>query len=169
MKQNFYLQYVLLVVAQILICNFFHFTPYVTLSILPVLALCVPVKVSTPAGLMIAFATGLAVDFLAEGVVGINTFALVSVALVRRGLVRRIFGEELIVRGENFSVRRAGPLKVTFAIFLVQTLFMVLYIWADGASARPFSFNLWRVVASIAAGVLIGFPIADMLTPEDRR
>ena len=169
MKQKFFIRYILLVIIQILLCNYFRFTPYVMLSILPVLVLCIPTRVSTIAGMFIAFATGLAVDFLAEGVVGINTFALVPIALMRRGLVRAVFGEELLLRGENFSMRKFGPIKVIFVLFLVQTIFLILYIWADGGAARPFSFNLWRYLASVAAGTLLSIAVADVLTPDERR
>lgn len=169
MRRKFIFQYILLVIVQILLCNYFRFTPYVMLSILPVLVLCIPTRVSTVAGMFIAFATGLAVDFLAEGVAGINTFALVPVALMRRGLIRLVFGDELIIRGENFSMRKFGPLKVFFVIFVVQTVFLLLYIWADGGSARPFSFNLWRYLASVAAGTLLSIAVADILSPDDRR
>ena len=169
MRHSFTLQYILLVIAQMLLCNYFRFTPYLTLSILPVLVLCIPTKVGTIPGMLIAFATGLAVDFLAEGVVGINTFALVPVALMRRGVIRLLFGEELLVRGENFSIRKFGLLKVVFAIFLVHTVFLVLYIWADGAWLRPLSFNLWRYVLSAVTGILLSLAVADILTPENRR
>ena len=169
MKQKFIVQYILLVVVQIILCNFFRFTPYVMLSILPVLVLCIPTRVSTIGGLFIAFATGLCVDFLAEGVAGINTFALVPVAIMRRGLIRLVFGEELIIRGENFSMKKFGPIKVVFVIFLVQTVFLILYLWADGASVRPFSFNLWRYLASVGAGTLLSIAVADVLSPDDRR
>ena len=169
MKQRFTVQYILLVLVQLLLCNYFRFTPYVMLSILPVLVLCIPTRVGTVAGLFIAFFTGLSVDFLAEGVVGINTFALVPVALLRRGLIRLVFGEELLLRGENFSMKKFGPLKVLFVIFLVQTIFLLLYIWADGGAVRPFSFNLWRYLASVLAGTLLSVAVADILSPDDRR
>ena len=78
-RSNFFLVYLLLVVAQILICNYFHLTPYVTLSLLPVMVLCLPVRVSTLGALFIAFATGMSVDFLAEGLPGLNTLALLPV------------------------------------------------------------------------------------------
>ena len=169
MRQNFAVQYILLVIAQMLLCNYFRFTPYLTLTILPVLVLCIPTRVNTILGMVIAFATGLAVDFLADGVVGLNSFALVPVALLRRGIVRFVFGEELIVRGENFSIRKFGLPKVIFAIFIVQTVFLVLYIWADGAWLRTFGFNLWRYFISALAGTLLSIAVADVLTPEDRR
>lgn len=69
MKKNFFLYYILLVIAQVLISEWFTFSPYLTLSILPVLVLCIPTRYSTIASMLIAFATGFAVDFLSEGLV----------------------------------------------------------------------------------------------------
>ena len=152
-----------------LLCNFFHLTPYVMLSVLPVAVLCIPSRVGTVPAMFIAFATGLLVDLLAEGVVGLNTFALVPVAFVRQGLCRFIFGDELQERGEDFSVRKYGLGKVAFAVTLVQALFLVLYLWADGAGARPLLFNLVRFAASLVTGSVLGVIIAEVMVPVDRR
>ena len=45
MRNNFTVLYVLLVAAQMLICNYLHLTPYIMLSLLPALILCLPTKV----------------------------------------------------------------------------------------------------------------------------
>jgi len=169
MKQPFFIYYVILVAAQMLICNFFRFTPWIMLSILPVLVLCIPTRYGTTTAMLIAFATGLTVDFLAEGLAGINTLALVPVALSRRFICDSIFGTELTARGEDFSFRKYGAVKVIFAILLVQALFLAIYIWADGAEARPLLFSLGRFTASLGAGVLVSIPIAEMITPDDRK
>ena len=169
MKNNFLILYLLLIVAQMLICNFLHLTAYVTPSLLPALVLCIPTKVRTAAALPVAFLTGLAVDLIAEGAVGLNTAALLPVALLRRSICDFIFGEELVVREEDFSIRKYGLTKVVFAVFLVQSIFLTVYLWADGAAARPLSFNLIRFAASLTAGVLLGTPVVDLLTPDDRR
>ncbi|MBQ8022076.1 MAG: hypothetical protein IJ255_05250 [Bacteroidales bacterium] len=169
MKKNFILLYVLLVAAQMLICNYLHLTSYVQLSLLPALILCLPTRVRTSVALLIAFATGMAVDLIAEGAPGINTVALLPVALLRRTVCDFIFGEELVLREEEFSIRKYGLPKVLFALFLVQALFLLIYLWADGAGTRPFLFNLIRFGASLAAGMLLGIPVTDMLTPDDRK
>ena len=120
MKNNFLVQYILLVAAQMLICNYLHLSPYLMLTVLPVLVLCLPTKVSTAVALLIAFATGLSVDLIAEGAPGINTVALLPVALLRRGICDFIFGEELVIRGEDFSIRKYGvPLAFFQRIILV--------------------------------------------------
>ena len=166
---NFFLVYLLLVVAQILICNYFHLTPYVTLSLLPVMILCLPTRISTTVALFIAFATGLTVDFLAEGLIGLNTLALLPVAFLRIPLIKIIFGEDLLSRKEDFTVRKNGIGKVSLAILLVQALFLLLYIWADGAGTRPAWFNLLRFGASLLVGYAAAIIVIDALTPDTRK
>lgn len=168
-RSNFFLVYLLLVVAQILICNYFHLTPYVTLSLLPVMVLCLPTRVSTLGALFIAFATGLSVDFLAEGLLGLNTLALLPVAFLRIPLIKLIFGEDLLSRGEDFTVRKNGIGKVTLAVILVEALFLLLYIWADGAGTRPFWFNALRFGLSLAAGYAAAIIVIDALAPDSRK
>ena len=169
MKNNFLVFYLLFIMAQMLICNYLHLTAYITPSLLPALVLCLPTKIRTAVALPVAFLTGLAVDMIAEGALGMNTVALLPVALLRRSICNALFGEELVVRGEDFSVRKYGLPKVLFAVFLVQSLFLAVYLWADGASARTLSFNLTRFAASLAAGMLLSIPVVNMLTPDDRR
>ena len=58
MKQyNFFLTYALLVLIQMVICNYFHLSAYILLSILPVMVLCIPIRYSTTMALCIAFVT----------------------------------------------------------------------------------------------------------------
>jgi hypothetical protein len=151
-KSGFWVAYFLLLVAQILLSNYFLFTPYITLSILPVMVLCISTRIAPYVCMLIAFGSGLMVDWLSEGVLGLNAFALVPVALLRNPVIHLVYGEGLFTRKEDFTVRKNGIGKVTLAILLVQALFLLLYIWADGAGTRPFWFNALRFGASLAAG-----------------
>ena len=168
-KGKFYLVYVLLVVAQMLLCNYLHVSPYLTLSILPVMVLCLPIRVPTFWAMVLAFLTGLSVDLLAEGVLGLNVLALVPVAFARKEIIRLVFGGDLFARKEDFSVQKNGLGAVALAIFLVQALFLAIYIWADGAGTRPFSFNAIRFGVSLVAGVLVSLLIIDILAPDTRK
>lgn len=168
MKRHFFLYYILLVAAQILLCDWFNLSPYVSLSLLPALALCIPTRYSPTAALFLTFLTGFAVDFLAEGILGLNTLALVPVGAVRLWIVRFVFGEEPIARQDNFSIRKNGLGKVIFATVLVQGLFLLVYISADGACARPMIFNLLRFFASLIAGTVVSVAAVKILTSEDK-
>jgi len=168
-KAEFWVVYVLMAVAQMLLCNYFHVSPYVMLTILPVMVLCIPLRVPTWITMAIAFATGFSVDLLAEGVLGLNVLALVPVAFVRKEVIRLIFGAELFARKEDFSVRKSSFGKVALAIFIVEALFLVVYIWADGAGTRPFSFNAFRLLASLGAGWALSLVVVEILAPDTRK
>ena len=170
MKRNeFWKAYVLLLIAQLIISNYFRFTPFVMLSILPVMILSVPIRVNRFVLLLLAFVSGLAVDWLSEGVLGLNALALVSVAYARNSVLRVVFGNELIARKEDFTVNSNGLASVTMAIGMVQALFLILYIWVDSAGTRTFLFNFWRFLASLVAGVLVSLLTLNVLATETRR
>ena len=169
MKNNFTIKYILLVIVQILICNYFHLSAYIMLSILPVLILCVPTRISTTETLFIAFATGLAVDFLADGLIGLNALALVPVAFFRKSIYRLYFGEDLIIRERDFTIHKYGIWKVGAAIMTAQALFLIVYLWGDGAAARPFLFNFERFLCSLAVATILSTVIAEFVQPDERR
>ena len=159
----------MLAAVQIIICNCFYFSPYVFLSILPAMVLCMPASWKTVPAMLTAFVTGLAVDLFGEGLVGINALALVPVALLRKPVVQAIFGKDLIEREEDFSFRKYGAGKVSAAVLIMQGLFLAIYITADGAGTRPFWFNASRFGASLAAGYVLSMIVAKVLLPEDRK
>ena len=163
MKRNdFWKAYILLLIAQLIISNYFRFTPFVMLSILPVMILSVPIRVNRFALLLVAFASGLLVDWLSEGVLGLNALALNSV-------LRVVFGNELLARKENYTVKSNGLASVTMAIVMVQALFLILYIWVDSAGTRTFLFNFGRFLASLVVGVLVSLLTLNVLATETRR
>lgn len=166
---GFWVAYFLLLVAQILLSNYFRFTPYVTLSILPVMVLCITTRIKAPVCMLIAFLTGLAVDWLSEGLLGLNALSLVPVALVREPVIRLVFGEGLFARGEDFTLKGHGLPKVFLAMILLQALFLLVYIWADGAGLRPLWFEFARFFASLPAGVLISALTLNVLAADAHR
>ena len=70
MNQNFGLLYVLMLLCQIALCNYSPLGPYITLSMLPAMVFCIPLRISTPLCMIIAFFSGLSVDWLSEGLIG---------------------------------------------------------------------------------------------------
>lgn len=167
-KKTFWIAYILLLATQLLISNYFRFTPYIMLSILPVMVLCITTRLDTLWTMLIAFATGMTVDLLSEGLLGLNALALVPVAFFRNPIIQLIFGKEIFARKEDFTLRSSGFAQVGLALLLAQALFLVLYIWADGAGMRPFSFNLYRFLASLGAGFLLSLLTLNVLVTDSR-
>ena len=168
-NRNFRTSYSLLVVFQIILCNYSNLGPYVILSMLPAMVLCIPLSVGTPLCLLIAFASGLSVDWLSEGLIGLNTSALLPAAVLRKPFIRMFIGEDLIVRNDNFSLRKNGFSKVFFALLASTALFLGMYIFLDGAGTRPFWFSASRFGASLAANMVLGLIVVNVLTGEEKK
>lgn len=159
---------VILLVAQVLICNYFNLSQFVMLTFLPVIILCMPVSAGTVRTLILSFLIGIAVDFFADGILGMTAAALLPVALLRRPIITLVFGEEVFARSENITMRRQGPFKMNIGIVLSTALFLLVYLHLDDAGLRPFWFNLARFTASLAASYLISLFIAALITDEER-
>lgn len=169
MNQHFGILYLLLLICQIVLCNYSPLGPYIMLTLLPAMILCVPLKISTIGCMLIAFGSGLAVDWLSEGLIGINAASLVPVALARKGIIRIFFGEDLITRSDSFSFNKYGIAKVSAAIMTSIALFLVMYIILDGAGTHPLWFNIAYLGASLIANWLLGLIVTNILTPDDRK
>lgn len=169
MKRGFWIAYIFLLMAQLLLSNYFHVTPYIFLIILPVMVLCIPIRMGTIGAMLIAGLSGLVIDFLSEGVLGLNALALIPVAYARNGIIGLIFGPELFARKEDFSIGRCGFGKVAVALFLSLLIFLVIYIWADGAGTRPLWFNGLRLGASLVASFLLSLLTLGVLAPDPRK
>lgn len=167
-NHNFGIIYTLLAVAQMVICNYFRISPYLYVTILPAMVLCIPLKVNTAWTMLIAFITGISVDFLSGGVAGLNTLALVPVALIRYPVIRAVMGQELQDKNDRISIKTAGPVKVLLAAILSTALFLAIYVIADGAGARPVWFNAARFGVSLICDSLLALLIVNVLNPEIR-
>ncbi len=169
MNQNFGILYFLLLMCQIILCNFSPLGPYILLTMLPAMVLCIPLTVNTITCMIIAFASGFAVDWLSEGLLGLNAAALVPVALARRGIIRLFFGEDLIARNDSFSFSKFGVLKVSAAQIVSLAIFLAIYVVLDGAGTRPSWFNWTYFGASLLCCWFLSLLVTHILTPDDRR
>ena len=169
MRKTFAFTYILMVIAQMILSNYFHFTPLAMLTILPAIVLLLPTKVNTFWAMVIAFATGLAVDLFAEGTLGINALSLVPVAFLRKTLIGTIFGVEPFEQKENLSIKKYGFARISFAIILVTALFLAIYILADSAGTRPLWFLGTKFGISLLASYLVSILLVNLLSYDDRR
>ena len=164
---GFWISYVILLAAQIVLCDCFNLTQLLSLWFLPVMVLCIPIRCSTPAALVIAFLSGMAVDVLSQGVLGLCTVAILPVALTRNLIIRAVFGGEVFSRGEDISIRRQGIVKMTLATAIATALFLLIFIRADGGFTRPFWFNFGRFFISLAADTLLSVLLCATVLHEE--
>jgi hypothetical protein len=165
---GFFGRYILLLIMQLLLCNYFMLSPYILLTLLPAMVLSIPLRYATPQVLLIAFVTALAVDFLVDGVPGLNVVALLPVALVSKTVIRWVFGTGLFARGEDFSIHKNGLGKVSLVMLLSLSLFLLTYIWLDGSGVRPRWFFFVRFFASLSASYVLSLLAIVYFSINDR-
>ena len=167
MKQTrFFFVYLILLIVQICIFNYFRLSQFVVLSILPVMVLLIPIRKSTTTAMIIAFLSGLAVDFLSDGLLGLNTMALVPVVLARNGIIRLVCGSDIFAREEDISIPKQGVWNMSIAIIMALALYLLIYVWADAAGTCPFWFCLARFGASLVAGSIVSLFVANILATD---
>ena len=160
------LKYFLLFIAQAVLWNYFNFSQYIVIAILPAMILCLPISRSTVEAMLIAFVTGVAMDFLVTGQLGLTAFALVPAGLLRRQVISLVFGSELFARGEELSLHRQGWLKFALAVLLLTAVFLLPYIWLDDAGTRPFWFGAAKFGISLVLSSFVSVFVCDILLED---
>lgn len=158
--------YLLGLVAQCLLGVHTYFTPYMLLSILPGLLMCLPLERGTVSGIFIAFLSGLVVDFFTDGMLGLSSCALMPVALMRLSLYRLFGGEELFTRADGSPTAHLSPGVSFLCILIASFVFFAIYVWADGAGMRPIQFNALRVVCSAFGSAALSTILARFIFVE---
>lgn len=153
--KHYFLLFVILIVIQMFLDSFLNLSHYLSISLLPAMIMCIPLRSGTSFTLLVAFVCGFAVDFFEGGVLGLTSVALLPVALLRGYIFRLCFDFETISRTEEISVRKMGLPRLLVSISMGLAIFLLIYIWIDGAGTRTFGFNLSRFFLSYVADILL--------------
>lgn len=160
------IKFILLFLAQVAVWNYFNFTPYLFVVFLPALILCLPLGYGTVRTMLIAFVAGLAADFLVSGQLGMTSFALVPVALMRQTVVRLAFGSELFARGEELSFHRQGWQKFLLCTAILTAIYLLVHIWVDSAGMYSLGFCAIKFGISLPVSSALSMAIAYLMLEQ---
>ncbi len=160
------IKFILLFLAQVAVWNYFNFTPYLFVVFLPALILCLPLGYGTVRTMLIAFVAGLAADFLVSGQLGMTSFALVPVALMRQSVVRLAFGSELFARGEELSFHRQGWQKFLLCTAILTAIYLLVHIWVDSAGMYSLGFCAIKFGISLPVSSALSMAIAYLMLEQ---
>lgn len=59
--------------------------------------------------------------------------------------------------------------KMAFVLAIAQSIFLLIYIWADGSAARPLMFNFLRFILSLLTGTILSLVTANLLDHNERK
>lgn len=165
---RYFIIFTLLCLAQALISNYFLFSQYVLISLLPLLILSLPPRCSTPAGLLTAFAAGFAVDFIGGTTLGLTGVALLPLALLRFPILRIVSGEEILSERNDTPLSHQSTNGFVLTMIIGCLLFFTVYVWVDAAGTRPVWFNLLRTLLSSVVSSVLCAILGDFIFIKNR-
>lgn len=160
---RFLLMFIMLLIVETVLAKYCQIGPYIYISLLPAMILCLPTTSDGIRIMLEAFACGLLVDFLADGVPGLNACAAVPLAAMQKSILRLMIDEELVTRGYSFTYRRYGVVKIGAALLLMSVVYFTIYCIFDNAGERPFGFILLKILLSTLFSLPFGLVVCNIL------
>ena len=153
---------ILLFLLQLVISDYVHLGPWITLCLLPLLILQIPRSRSPHVVMLIAFGLGLGLDILSDGVPGLNAFAAVLAAAPRKFFYRLLVNADRQDKTEVPLLRETGLLKY---LGVLTAIYLAAYTLVDCISVRPLGYIAAKFliswVASTALCLLLALPIQN--------
>lgn len=168
-SERFLLRYLLLLLCQILLSALCNLSQYAVIAILPVLIIAIPMKFNSHFTMVVAFLTGLLVDFFATGVPGLTVVPLLVIAAMRRPFCQLVFGEASFMRQGGFNVARQGAARTLLVIAVPLALYLAVFLMVDGAGMRSFWFNVLKFFISGIVSYPACYVALNVLLSENRQ
>ena len=166
---RYVISFVTIVTAQVLLNVYCGFTPYLVLNLLPLAILSLPYGTNTTWSVVLAFLVGLAVDFISTGTLGLNSIALMPVALARRPILWLTASDFVSFPQSENPLTRLDTLKVALTALLSCTLFLAVFSVVETAGTRPFGFVVLRVLFSSAVDAALFVAVERLMFTNDLR
>ena len=155
--------FVLLFLLQLVISDYVHLGPWISLSLIPLLLLLLPLSYRPQVVLLIAFGLGLGLDILSDGVPGLNAFAAVLAAAPRKFFYRILVNADRQDKTEVPVIPEIGLGKYLKYLAVLAAIYLAASVLVDCISFRPASFIAVKFlaswVASTALCLLLALPL----------
>ncbi|NLB67579.1 MAG: hypothetical protein GX798_03900 [Bacteroidales bacterium] len=144
-----------MMIIQIIICDYIYTGPYIHLTLLPLIILSIPSETSYPKLALIAFAVGLIIDLVSDGILGLNSAAAVMTATFVKPISYTTINRDRSDKLERLTLNDVGFFRYFRYSSYLTLVFLVTYILFDCAGFRPVSFILVRIALSYVANIII--------------
>ena len=156
---------VLLIICQILLSEYVNIWPVLYIAIFPQFIILLPPKMNRSLHMLTAFALGLAVDILADGVLGLNAAALVAMTYARPSILKLVLSKAGMDNTDNAPLlpRTVEIPKLALLNTILLAIFFIVYVLIDSAGSMPFLYTLMKIILSIVANLVISMICSTVL------
>lgn len=147
--------FVLLFAIQVLISNYLNLGPYVYICLIPFIILNIPMSTPTWLVMLASFATGLLLDMVSGGVLGLNAAAAVMTAFLRNPIYKATARRDRQDKTEVPSAANIGLSKYVLYMGSCTALYMFTYIFIDCIGTGHLLLIVLKFIASTVLNVVI--------------
>ncbi len=152
------IRFILLIILQVLIFNNMNPGGIVSPQVYITFILLLPVRINKSFMLILAFSTGLTIDYFAN-TLGLNAAACVAIGFIRPGLIKLLFHSHEFIADEEPSpaiIGLSGFIRYTIILVFVQQLIIV---FLEMLSFR----NFWHNITDIIIGTIFSTILINII------
>lgn len=149
----------IMVFCQILVSEYVNIWAVLYIAVFPQFIILLPPTINKSAYMLIAFALGLSIDLLADGVMGLNAAALTAMAYFRGPIIKLVIPKASFESYENNPIipRTVEPHKLALLSGLLLAVFFTVYVLLDSAASFSFWYTVLKIVLCVTANSIITF------------
>jgi len=140
-------RFVILILVQVLVFNNMNLGGYLHPYIYVLFLLLLPVNINRSLLLILAFITGITIDYFA-GTMGLNAAASVFLAYLRPGTIRLFFGNQEFTSDESVGLASVGIFGFFKYSIVLVFMHQLLLFYLEVLSFNHFFFTLTKVLFS---------------------
>lgn len=158
-RQMNYLKYitlgVFLMLMQMLISGYVNIWPMLYIAVFPMLLIALPYNINRYIALLVAFGTGLLIDFVSDGVLGLNAAAATALMYFRGPFFHLIINKNTLENMTLLTERSIGTSKFILLSAFSYAVFFIFYIALDSGESTSFLYILLRFAINLTVNVAL--------------
>lgn len=156
---------IVLILFQILLNGILALVPYVNIIILPIILIIIPPNVKSVICMLYALAAGICVDYLSDGVIGLNAAAMVAVAFAREFIFRLVIGKGEINAHVAHTLRIKTGQYIIINLF-VYSLWFAIYQYLDDVMSYRISVQFTRFLINVVVNSILAVALENIIDKE---
>lgn len=153
---SLYLYTAIVVLIQLFLCNFVNLGTYISISLLPGLILCLPLRMKKWQMMIYAFVISLVIDAFGIAVYGLTACSLLPVAFFYPNIAMFFFGMDCLDKGETISFGKYSSVQILSMIFVTYLLFFAIYFLFEPFESNSFLFILFKIIINSLISSFLG-------------
>ena len=145
----------LLIIAQGALDNYVNLSVYVDIALFLFIILMLPYRLGTVPAMLTAFAIGLVVDILGNGIPGLTSSALTAAALCRKGMLAVTVPKDASSKDGHIQMESIGIRRFILYSVPLILVYLTVYILVDNAGFRAAGMFFLRLTASLAVNTAV--------------